>query len=94
MGITITKKDIKTSYLDFLESKKHSLSSSGFDPVYIPSIAFDFQKEIIERVNTLEILISVMKKIQRCEFHNLKNANIHLRSMGCQVKSQLIINIR
>lgn len=49
MGITITKKDTKTSYLDFLESKKHSLSSSGFDPVYIPSIAFDFQKEIIER---------------------------------------------
>lgn len=36
-------------YLQFLESKKHSLGSFGFDPIYFPSIAFDFQKEIITR---------------------------------------------
>ena len=36
-------------YKDFLESKKHSLGDSGFEPVYIPYIAFDFQKEIITR---------------------------------------------
>ena len=49
-GIPILKKmNTKENYLSFLESKKHSLSSSGFEPVYVPSIAFDFQKEIIER---------------------------------------------
>tara|TARA_R110002020_G_scaffold403584_1_gene613714 strand:- start:687 stop:2051 length:1365 start_codon:yes stop_codon:yes gene_type:complete len=36
-------------YEKFLESKKHSLGSSGFDPVYIPDMAFDFQREIITR---------------------------------------------
>ena len=36
-------------YKDFLETKKHSLGSFGFDPNFIPDMAFDFQKEIIER---------------------------------------------
>jgi len=37
------------NYNDFLESKKHSIGNFGFEPNYIPEIAFDFQKEIIER---------------------------------------------
>ena len=37
------------NYNDFLEAKKHSIGNFGFEPNYIPEIAFDFQKEIIER---------------------------------------------
>lgn len=37
------------SYTDFLESKKHSIGNFGFKPNYIPEIAFDFQKHIIEK---------------------------------------------
>jgi len=36
-------------YKKFLESKKHSIGNAGFDPVYMPDMAFDFQKEIISR---------------------------------------------
>jgi superfamily II DNA or RNA helicase len=36
-------------YTDFLEQKKHSIGNSGFEPNYIPEIAFDFQKLIIEK---------------------------------------------
>lgn len=36
-------------YEKFLESKRHTLGSFGFEPVYIPDIAFDFQREIITR---------------------------------------------
>lgn len=36
-------------YKQFLENKKHLLGSFGFDANYIPEIAFDFQKHIIER---------------------------------------------
>ena len=36
-------------YKEFLESKKHLLGSFGFEPNFIPDIAFDFQKEIIKR---------------------------------------------
>jgi hypothetical protein len=36
-------------YKDFLETKKHSLGSFGFEPNFIPDMAFDFQREIIER---------------------------------------------
>jgi hypothetical protein len=35
------------NYNHFLESKKHSLDGMGFDPVYMPPQAFDFQKSII-----------------------------------------------
>lgn len=37
------------TYEDFLSLKKHSIGDSGFTPNYIPEIAFDFQKYIIER---------------------------------------------
>jgi len=36
-------------YKQFLESKKHSIGNSGFEPNYLPDMAFDFQKEIIKR---------------------------------------------
>ena len=36
-------------YKEFLESKKHLLGEFGFKSNYVPDIAFDFQKEIIER---------------------------------------------
>jgi hypothetical protein len=36
-------------YLEFLEQKKHTIGEFGFEPNYIPTMAFDFQKEIITR---------------------------------------------
>lgn len=36
-------------YLEFLESKRHSIGNFGFEANYIPDIAFDFQKFIIEK---------------------------------------------
>lgn len=36
-------------YQKFLESKKHSIGNFGFNAKYIPDIAFDFQKHIIEK---------------------------------------------
>lgn len=36
-------------YKEFLENKKHSIGNFGFKPTYIPDIAFDFQKYIIEK---------------------------------------------
>lgn len=40
---------MKNEYLTFLENKKHSIGNFGFDAKYIPDIAFDFQKYIIEK---------------------------------------------
>ncbi|NCU31882.1 MAG: hypothetical protein EOM23_02850 [Candidatus Moranbacteria bacterium] len=37
------------NYKEFLETKKHLLGEFGFEPNYIPDIAFDFQKFIIEK---------------------------------------------
>jgi superfamily II DNA or RNA helicase len=37
------------NYAEFLEHKRHSIGNSGFEPNYIPAMAFDFQREIIER---------------------------------------------
>ena len=37
------------NYTEFLETKKHSIGNFGFDPVFFPDIAFDFQRAIIER---------------------------------------------
>jgi superfamily II DNA or RNA helicase len=37
------------NYTEFLESKKHSIGNFGFEANYIPDIAFDFQKYIIEK---------------------------------------------
>jgi len=36
-------------YLEFLERKRHSIGNSGFDCNFIPDIAFDFQKFVIEK---------------------------------------------
>ena len=36
-------------YNEFLKSKRHLEGDFGFEPNFIPSVAFDFQKEIIER---------------------------------------------
>lgn len=36
-------------YLQFLENKKHSIGNFGFEANYIPEMAFDFQKYIIEK---------------------------------------------
>jgi len=36
-------------YQEFLNSKKHSLGNFGFDCNFLPDIAFDFQKYIIEK---------------------------------------------
>jgi hypothetical protein len=36
-------------YLKFLEQKKHSIGDFGFEANYIPDIAFDFQKHVIEK---------------------------------------------
>ena len=37
------------NYNDFLKQKKHLLGEFGFEPNYIPDMAFDFQKYIIEK---------------------------------------------
>jgi hypothetical protein len=37
------------NYLEFLEKKKHSIGNFGFEANYVPEIAFDFQKFIIEK---------------------------------------------
>lgn len=37
------------NYLELLESKRHTLGSFGFEPVWMPDCAFDFQKAIIEK---------------------------------------------
>lgn len=36
-------------YIEFLESKRHSIGEFGFDATFIPDIAFDFQKYVIEK---------------------------------------------
>ena len=38
-----------TDYEKFLESKRHSIGNFGFEANYIPDIAFDFQKYVIEK---------------------------------------------
>lgn len=37
------------NYHEFLNSKRHNCNLNGFDPVFFPDIAFDFQNKIIER---------------------------------------------
>ena len=36
-------------YQKFLESKRHTIGNFGFKAVYIPEMAFDFQKFTIEK---------------------------------------------
>ena len=46
----MTKQKIKTmEYKQFLETKKHLIGSFGFEPNYMPNMAFDFQRYIIEK---------------------------------------------
>lgn len=37
------------NYEEFLKGKRHYIGNSGFEPNYIPNMAFDFQKEVITR---------------------------------------------
>jgi ERCC4-related helicase len=37
------------NYFEFIEKKKHTIGEFGFEPNYIPDMAFDFQKYIIEK---------------------------------------------
>ena len=39
----------KMTYEDFIENKKHSTGNFGFNAIWYPEMAFDFQKHIIER---------------------------------------------
>ena len=36
-------------YQDFIRRKKHSTGNYGFDPVWMPESAFDFQAHIITK---------------------------------------------
>lgn len=36
-------------YQEFINNKKHSIGSFGFEPIFMPDMAFDFQKEVISR---------------------------------------------
>ena len=36
----------KADYLQFLESKRHSLSDYGIEPNYIPDAMFDYQNHV------------------------------------------------
>lgn len=37
------------NYADFIQAKKHSIGNFGFDPIWMPECAFDFQQHIIEK---------------------------------------------
>ena len=37
------------NYAKFLENKRHSIGSFGFECNYLPDMAFDFQKHVIEK---------------------------------------------
>lgn len=37
------------NYQEFIASKRHALGDHGFDPVWMPDRAFDFQQEVISR---------------------------------------------
>lgn len=37
------------TYEQFLQNKRHSIGDFGFSPNFIPDMAFDFQKHIIEK---------------------------------------------
>lgn len=49
MGGGFSSQNIKMDYLTFLESKRHSIGESGFEPNFYPDIAFDFQRYVIEK---------------------------------------------
>ena len=41
--------EMSKEYLEFIEQKRHSIGNFGFKANYIPDIAFDFQKYVIEK---------------------------------------------
>lgn len=45
----ITQSQKLTEYLTFVERKRHTVGDGGFRVNYVPEMAFDFQREIIER---------------------------------------------
>jgi hypothetical protein len=47
--LTIKTIIIMNDYEKFIQAKRHSIGESGFEPNYIPDMAFDFQKHIIEK---------------------------------------------
>jgi hypothetical protein len=49
MNHTFESEEAYIRYRNFIEGKRHSIGNFGFKASYIPEIAFDFQKEIIER---------------------------------------------
>ena len=40
---------MKQTYKEFLDSKRHSIGNSGFAPIWMPDMAFDFQEYVIEK---------------------------------------------
>jgi SNF2 family DNA or RNA helicase len=48
-GLFLQQTNMETTneYLRFLESKKHSIGNFGFDALFVPDMAFDFQRYII-----------------------------------------------
>ena len=38
-----------SDYLEFLKKKQHTIGEFGFDPIYMPDMAFGFQRHIIEK---------------------------------------------
>ena len=36
-------------YFEFLQKKRHLIGEFGFEPLWYPDIAFDFQKYVIEK---------------------------------------------
>lgn len=38
------------TYEEFIQSKRHSIGNHGFDPLWMPDMAFDFQEEVISRI--------------------------------------------
>lgn len=41
--------EVMSEYEKFLNAKRHTIGNFGFEPLFIPKIAFDFQKHIIEK---------------------------------------------
>lgn len=42
MGVFYVR--VGMNYIELLEAKRHTLGSFGFDPVWMPDRAFDFQR--------------------------------------------------
>tara|TARA_R100001230_G_C5678327_1_gene184471 strand:+ start:122 stop:1537 length:1416 start_codon:yes stop_codon:yes gene_type:complete len=45
-----TQSGVVMEYHEFIQAKRHSIGNQGFDPVWMPDCAFDFQQEIISRI--------------------------------------------